>query len=148
MARFLPVDRDMRYAFAPSLQERLPEHCPARFAVDVVEQPDLAVIEQGYVGRGRVLLSASALTQATDHPRQVVPMLEQLQALLPDLGRVMRLLADTGIASEDHANACAQAKIQPLIGLGRKNHHDGRFRRIAEPAPLTRKPTPMAAMRQ
>ena len=90
---------------------------------------------------------ATALTQATNDKQQVVPMLDQLQALPQDLGRVKRLLADTGYASEDNVNACAQAKIQPLIALGREAHHDSPFDRFAEPAPLPGKPTPMAAMR-
>ena len=77
----------------------------------------------------------------------VVPMLEQLQALPKDLGRVKRLLADTGYASEDNVNACAQAKIQPLIALGREAHHGSPFDCFAEPAPLPCKPTPLVAMR-
>ena len=70
-----------------------------------------------------MLVVASALTQATNDKQQVVPMLEQLQALPKELGRVKRLLADTGYASEDNVNACAQAKIRPLIALGREAHH-------------------------
>ena len=83
-----------------------------------------------------MLVVASALTQATNDKQQVVPMLEQLQALPADLGRVKRLLADTGYASEDNVNACAQAKIQPLIALGREAHHGSPFDRFGEPAPL------------
>jgi len=67
-----------------------------------------------------LLVVANALTQATNDKQQVVPMLEQLQALPPDLGRVKRLLADSGYASEDNVNACAQANIQPLIALAAK----------------------------
>src|SRR5258705_461361 len=89
---------------------------------------------------------AAALTQATNDKQQVVPMLEQLQALPEDLGRVKRLLADTGYASEDNVNACAKAKITPLIALGREAHHGSPFARFAEPAPLPAKPTPMEAM--
>ena len=74
-------------------------------------------------------------------------MLDQLQALPKDLGRVKRPLADTGYASEDNVNACAQAKIQPLIALGREAHHGSPFDRFAEPAPLPNQATPMAAMR-
>jgi len=76
----------------------------------------------------------------------MVPMLQQLQALPQELGRVKRLLADTGYASEDNVNACAQAKIEPLIALGREAHHRGLFERFAEPAPPQGKPTPLAAM--
>jgi IS5 family transposase len=81
------------------------------------------------------LVVASTLTQATNDKQQVLPMLEQLHALPKDLGRVKRLLADSGYASEDNVNACAQAKIQPLIALGRETHHGTLFERFAEPAP-------------
>ena len=93
-----------------------------------------------------MLVVATALTQATNDKQQVVPMLDQLQALPRDLGRVKRLLADTGYASEDNVNACAKAKIEPLIALGREAHHGAPFARFAEPAPLPGKPTPLAAM--
>ena len=94
-----------------------------------------------------MLVVATTLTQATNDKQQLVPMLDQLQGLPEDLGRVKRLLADTGYASEDNVNACAQAKIQPLIALGREPHHGSPFDRFAEPAPLPSKPTPMAAIR-
>jgi hypothetical protein len=102
---------------------------------------------QAAVDTDSLLVVAAALTQATNDKQQVVPMLEQLHALPKDLGRVKRLLADTGYASEDNVNACAQAKIQPLIALGREAHHGSPFDRFAEPAPLPGKPTPLAAMR-
>jgi hypothetical protein len=102
---------------------------------------------QAAVDTGSLLVVASALTQATNDKQQVVPMLERLQALPQDLGWVKQLLADTGYASEDNVNACAQAKIEPLIALGREAHHGGLFERFAEPAPLRGKPTPLVAMR-
>jgi hypothetical protein len=102
---------------------------------------------QAAVDIASLLVVAPALTQATNDKQQVVPMLEQLQALAEDLGRVKRLLADTGYASEDNVNACAQAKIQPLIALGRQSHHGSLWERFAEPMPLQGKPTPLAAMR-
>ena len=108
--------------------------------------------EQAYNAQAAVdidtlLIVGQAVTQAANDKQQVVPMLEQLHALPEDLGRVKRLLADTGYASEDNVNACAQAKIQPLIALGRDAHHGSLFARFAEPAPLPSKPTPLAAMR-
>jgi transposase len=102
---------------------------------------------QAAVDTDSMLVVASALTQATNDKQQVVPMLEQLRALPEGLGRVKRLLADSGYASEDNVNACAQAKIQPLIALGREAHHGSPFDRFAEPAPLPSKSTPLAAMR-
>ena len=102
---------------------------------------------QAAVDTDSLLVVAAALSQAPNDKQQVVPMLERLQALPEDLGRVKRLLADTGYASEDNVSACAQAKIQPLIALGREAHHGGLFDRFTDPAPLPAKPTPLAAMR-
>ena len=69
---------------------------------------------QAAVDTDSLLVVATALTQATNDKQQVVPMLEQLQALPEDLGRVKRLLADTGYASEDNVNACAQGQDRAL----------------------------------
>jgi transposase len=90
---------------------------------------------------------APALTQASNDKQQVAPMLEPLQALPPELGRIKTLLADAGYASEDNVNACAQAKIRPLIALGRETHHPSWRERFSEPPPLTAKPTALEAMR-
>lgn len=94
-----------------------------------------------------MLVVATAVTQATDDKQQVVPMPGRLQALPEESGRVRRVLADTGYAGEDDVNACAQARIQPLIALGREAHHGSPFDRFGEPAPPPGRSTPLAAMR-
>ena len=108
--------------------------------------------EQAYNAQAAVdidslLVVAPALTQASNDKQQVVPMLEQLQALPPALGQVNTLLADAGYASEDNVNACAQAKIRPLIALGRDAHHLSLRERFNEPPPSTGKPTALETMR-
>ncbi len=108
--------------------------------------------EQAYNGQAAVdidtlLIVGQAVTQAANDKQQVVPMLEQLKGLPPELGRVTKLIADAGYASEDNVNACAQAKVEPLIALGRQKHHPSLFERWAEPAPLQGKPTALEAMR-
>ena len=109
---------------------------------------DQAYNAQAAVDTDSLLVVAPALTQATNDKQQMVPMLEQLQALPPELGRVKTLLADAGYASEDNVNACAQAKIRPLIALGRETHHRCRCANASpNRAPLTGKPTPLEAMR-
>jgi transposase/IS5 family transposase len=103
---------------------------------------------QAAVDTATLLVVAQAVTQTANDKQQVAPMLEQLQALPKDLGRVKTLLADAGYASEDNVNACARAKIRPLIALGRDKHHPSLLERFAEPAPLRGKPTEWEAMRQ
>jgi hypothetical protein len=103
---------------------------------------------QAAVDTASLLVVAQGLTQATNDKQQVVPMLKELQALPAELGRVKTLLADNGYASEDNVNACAEAKIHPLIALGREAHHRSLRERFSEPPPLPGKPTAMEAMRQ
>jgi len=102
---------------------------------------------QAAVDTETLLVVAQTVTQAANDKQHVVPMLQQLQALPPELGRVKTLLADAGYASEDNVNACAQAKIRPLIALDRQKHHPSLLERLAEPAPLQGKPTALETMR-
>jgi transposase/IS5 family transposase len=102
---------------------------------------------QAAVDTATLLVVAQAVTQTANDKQHVLPMLEQLNALPRELGRVKTLLADAGYASEDNVNACAQAKIRPLIALGRQKHHPSLLERFAEPAPLRGKPTALEAMR-
>lgn len=101
---------------------------------------------QAAVDTDSLLVVAPAVTQAVNDKQQVVPMLEQLQALPKELGRVKTLIADTGYASGNNVEACAQAKIEPLIALGRQGHYPSLDERFGEPAPLQGKPTALEAM--
>ena len=108
---------------------------------------DQAYNAQAAVDTATLLVVAQAVMQATNDKQHVLPMLEQLNGLPRELGRVKTLLADAGYASKDNVNACAQAKIRPLIALGRQKHHPSLRERFAEPAPLRGKPTALEAMR-
>ena len=102
---------------------------------------------QAAVDTASLLVLTQGVTQAANDKQQVVPMLKELQALPPELGRVKTLLADAGYASEDNVEACAQAKIQPLIALGREKHHPGPLERRREPPPRAAKASALEAMR-
>jgi Transposase DDE domain len=102
---------------------------------------------QAAVDTETLLVVAQAVMQATNDKQHLLPMLEQLNGLPPELGGVKTLLADAGYASEDNVNACAQAKIRPLIALGRQKHHLSLLERFAQPPPLPGKPTALEAMR-
>ena len=52
MPRFLPIDRDSVYLFAPSVQDWLPATHLARYIANVIESLDLSAIERAYAGRG------------------------------------------------------------------------------------------------
>jgi transposase len=78
---------------------------------------------QAVVATGSMLIVATEVTQAANDKEQLVPMIEKIQALPKELGRVKRILADSGYLSEANVEKCAAAKIEPLIALGRSRHH-------------------------
>ena len=47
-------------------------------------------------------------------------MLETLKVLSAVLGRVERLIADTGFSSEKNIKACEAARIEPLTRSGQR----------------------------
>jgi transposase len=98
------------------------------------------------------LIVAPGLTQEVNDKQQVVPMLEKLRALPPELGTVQALVTDNGFMSEANVRACATpeaedgAPIAPLIALGREPHHADLLQRFA-PEPFGPAPQdPLAAM--
>ena len=98
------------------------------------------------------LIVASGLTQEVNDKQQIVPALEKLRALPPELGAVQVLVTDNGFMSEANVRACAAPEaedalaIAPLIALGRERHHTELMQRFA-PEPLgPPPPDPLAAM--
>ena len=78
---------------------------------------------QAVVATGSMLIVATEVTQAVNDKEQLVPMIEKIQALPKELGRVKRILADSGYLSEANVEKSEAAKIEPLIALGRSRHH-------------------------
>jgi hypothetical protein len=84
---------------------------------------------------------AQMLTQAVNDKQQLIPALEKLRALPPELGTVQARVADSGFMSEANVRACAAPEVEdatpiaPLIALGRERHHADLMRRFA-PEPL------------
>jgi transposase len=98
------------------------------------------------------LIVASGLTQEVNDKQQLIPTLEKLRALPPELGTVQALVADNGFMSEANVKACAApaaengTRITPLIALGRERHHVDLMQRVAA-EPLGPPPQdPLAAM--
>ena len=57
------------------------------------------------------------------------------------------LLVDSGYYSEKNVNTCVDAKITPLIAVGREGHHPGWRERFTEPGPLPNDATPVERMK-
>jgi transposase len=91
---------------------------------------------QAAVDTESMLVVAPGLTQAPTDKQQVAPMLEALSELPKELGRVKRLLADTGFFSAANVESCVEAKLEPLLAAGRDGHHPHWEERFTEPPPL------------
>lgn len=78
---------------------------------------------QATVAEGSMLVITSHVSQAPNDMKQLVSVLEQLEALEPLLGRPDTLAADAGYCSASNVEAVEAAGITPLIATGRNRHH-------------------------
>jgi hypothetical protein len=102
---------------------------------------------QAAVAADSLLVVAANVVQAPNDKQQLEPMLGKLAELPGELGKVGELLADNGYFSEGNVNACAAARIEPVIAMGREAHHPTLAERFAEDPPPPKDPTPVEAMR-
>ena len=98
------------------------------------------------VAASSLLVVAADVVQAPNDKQQLEPMLGKVAALPDEWGKVGALLADNGYFSEGNVNACASARIEPVIAIGREAHHPSLDARFAEPPPPPKNPTPLDAM--
>ena len=98
------------------------------------------------------LIVAPGLTQEVNDKQQLIPAIEKLRALPPELGQVEAVVADHGFLSEANLTACAapavadRAPMVPLIAMGRESHHMDLMQRFG-PEPMGPAPRdPMQAM--
>lgn len=101
---------------------------------------------QAAVAAGSLLVVCNDVVQATNDKQQIVPMLDKLAGLPKALGKAQTLLADSGYYSEANVEACAKARITPLIAPGRERHHRSWKERFAAAPPAPENPTPLQAM--
>lgn len=107
--------------------------------------------EQCYNGQcavdtGSMLIVATGVTQACNDKEQVMPMLATLKSHEAELGMPQQLCADTGYFSAANVNACVEAKIEPLIAMGREAHYPPLLARWTEPEALTEDADAVARM--
>lgn len=102
---------------------------------------------QAVVDNATMLVVVPQVTQAVNDKQQVIPMLEQVQALPTGLNQPEQFLADTGYFSADNVAACEQAGIEPLIAVTRDHHHPHWSERCREPEALPATPTPTPVQR-
>jgi transposase len=88
---------------------------------------------QAAVATGSLLIVANELTQAANDKQQLKPLIDKLKGLpAKPMGRVKRVLADSGYLSEANVEHCAAAKIEPLIAMKRERHNARWKERFAE----------------
>ena len=73
------------------------------------------------------------ITQHSNDKDELSPMLDMLMQLPPELGKVNRVLADTGYFSEKNVKACLASQVEPLIACGREAHNQSALARFAVP---------------
>lgn len=97
---------------------------------------------QAGVDTETMLVVSAHVSQACNDKREVVPTLQRLSVLPQELGRVDTLIADSGFCSQTNVQACHAAQVEPLLALGRQQHHEPVLQRFApdEPAPSTTDP--------
>ncbi len=74
-------------------------------------------IAQAVVDNETLLVVVPQVTQAVNDKQQVIPMLEQVQALPTGLNQPEQGLADSGYFSADNVAAGEQAGVEPLIAV-------------------------------
>jgi len=101
---------------------------------------------QAMVAAGSLLVVTNDVVQAANDKLEVAPALDKLAAFPEALGKPDAMLADSGYFSEANVEACAEARITPLIALGRERHHLSWSERFAGAPPAPDNPTPLEAM--
>lgn len=91
---------------------------------------------QAVVDTESMLVVVPHVTAAGNDKEQVEPMVARIQALPEGLNQPGQLLADTGFFSERNVQCCHDAKVEPLIAVGRDAHHPDWRSRFEEPALL------------
>jgi len=87
------------------------------------------------------------ITQQSNDKQEVIPTLEGLHQLPEELGKVDKLMADTGYFSDANVQACEAEGIEPYIPEGRQEHNLPLAERFADDPPAPQAPTPVQAMR-
>jgi transposase len=101
---------------------------------------------QAAVAADSLLVIAADVVQAPNDKQQIEPMLNQIDALPDELGKVNTLLADTGYFSAANVTACGAAGVDPLIAMGRQPHHPPVGELFCDDPLAPENPTPVEAM--
>lgn len=102
---------------------------------------------QATVGEATHLIVERHISQHSNDKQEVTPTLEGLRQLPDKLGKLDKLLADTGYHSDANVRACEAAGVEPYIPEGRQPHNLPLTERFAEDPPAPRGAAAVQAMR-
>ena len=108
--------------------------------------------EQAYhapatVTMGSLLIIGTHVTQNTNDKQEMEPALAELAKRPERLGTVERITADNGCLSEGNVNRLVDARIEPLIAVGRQSHHEALAERLAPVPDAPQNPDAVTAMK-
>jgi transposase len=101
---------------------------------------------QATVTMGSLLIVGTHVTQHANDQQEIEPALAELAKLPETLGTVERMTADNGYLSEGNVNRLVEARIEPLIAVGRQSHHDALAERLAPVPEAPPNPDAVTAM--
>lgn len=101
---------------------------------------------QAAVDTETMLVVVPNVSQAPNDKREISAVLDKVQALPGDLGRVSSLLADSGYFSAANVLACEAQFIEPMLAMKRDSHHIAVLKRFAEDTPAPETEDPVAKM--
>ncbi len=78
---------------------------------------------QAAVDMDTMIVVATDLSNNPNDKREMEPVVEKLVKLPDELGKITKVVADTGYYSEHNVKVCEQHELQPLIAHGRQPHH-------------------------
>jgi len=101
---------------------------------------------QATVTMGSLLIVGTHVTQHANDQQEIEPALAELAKRPETLGTVERMTADNGYLSEGNVNRLVDARIEPLIAVGRQSHHDALAERLAPVPEAPPNPDAVTAM--
>ena len=101
---------------------------------------------QATVTLGSLLIVGTHVTQHANDKQEIEPALAERAKRPETLGTVERMTADNGYLSEGNVNRLVDARIEPLIAVGRQRHHDALAERLAPVPEAPPNPDAVTAM--
>jgi transposase len=91
---------------------------------------------QAAVDVDSLLITETNISQNTNDKQELEPMLDKLEELPPELGKVGEVLADAGYYSEENVDKCESHKIDPYISPCREPHYQNLRGRFEDESPV------------